>query len=141
LKSQGAKGVWGGGQIETTPLFKLLAKIAHTCAVAALGYDGFDHALIPGIRDESSSLDNLVGELPAFSHSLFPFGYRRGLHEVAVGLIPEHPGLVFVNIRLFSNLMRSVMPYFTPTYAVIAGSLNNEYSEKYGLEREAIDTR
>jgi hypothetical protein len=133
LKQDGQDGAWLLQNIEITPLFRLLAKIAHTCAIAALGYDGFDHILMPGIRDDASLLDNLVGELPAFSQSLFPFGYRQGLHEVAVGIIPDHPDIVFVNIRLFCNLMRPTMPHFTPAYAVVAGTLSDQQRKKIGF--------
>jgi hypothetical protein len=134
LKQDGHEGAWLLGTIEITPFFRLLAKIAHTCAIATLGYNGFDHILMPGIRTDAGLLDDLVGELPAFSRSLFPFGYRQGLHEVAVGLVSTHPKAVFVNIRLFSNLMRPTMPYFTPTYAVVAGTLTDQQHEKIGLE-------
>jgi hypothetical protein len=130
LKQQGHEGAWLLQNIEITPFFRLLAKIAHTCAVAALGYDGFDHLLIPGIRDDASLLDDLVGELPAFSQSLFPFDYRRGLHEVAVGINPDQPETLFVNIRLFSNLMRPTMPHFTPAYAIVAGTLTDQHRKK-----------
>ena len=133
LKQRGHTGVWGLATIEITPFFKLLAKIAHTCAMAALGHDGFDPLLVAGIRGEAGLLDDLVGELPAFSPSLFPFGCRRGLHEVAVGIIHDHPDTVFVNIRLFSNLMRPTMPYFTPAYAVVAGRLTDRQREKLGF--------
>ena len=142
LKQQGIEKPFGYKQVEITPYFKLLAKIAHCCAIGAAGYDGFEHMLIPGIRDDPKLLDDLVGELPAFTPSLFPFDYRKGLHEVAVGVMDDHPDKLFVHIRLLSNLMRwPQSPPFTPTYAVIAGRLTSEQRKKIALKSQSFNAR
>jgi hypothetical protein len=116
-------------------LLRLLAKIAHAAAIGRLGYDGFNHLLVNTISGVMSGAMELVGELPGTAPSLFPFGPRQGLHEVAVGLHKEGPTeFVLVHIRLFSNLMRPQLPYFTPAYAVIAGSLTSEQRERIALQ-------
>jgi hypothetical protein len=131
LKQQGAKGVWRLGNFEADALFRLLAKVAHASAVAALGVGGFEAQFVDIISGDMSRGNELVGELPGESAGLLPSShYLQGLHQIAVGL-HEAGGVryVLVHIRLFSNLLRGPKirfsaawpPYFTPSYAVIAG--------------------
>jgi hypothetical protein len=123
LKETGSSGSWMLQTVQIDPLLRLLAKIAHTAAIACLGYEGFEHFLVELISGDMSRAAELVGELPAEAPSLFPFGYRQGLHEVAVGLHYEEGNcFVLAHIRLFSNLFRGQSPFFTPAYAVIAGT-------------------
>jgi hypothetical protein len=134
MREAGAPGSWLLQNVEIDPLLRLLAKIAHAAAIARLGYDGFNHLLVDIISGVMSGAMELVGELPGSAPSLFPFGPRRGLHEVAVGLHKEGSAeFVLVHIRLFSNLMRPQLPFFTPAYAVIAGTLTSEQRERIAL--------
>jgi hypothetical protein len=131
LKQQGAKGVWQLRDIEISVLVRLLAKIAHASAVATLGPEGFKPQLVAIISGEMNHAAQLIGELPGESGGLLPSShYLHGLHQIAVGLHDDGGAQhVLVHLRLFSNLFRGPKirfsaawpPYFTPSYAVVAG--------------------
>ena len=123
LKQQGTKGVWQLRNIEIDVFLRLLAKIAHASAVSALGLKGFTPQLVDIISGDMTHAAQRIGELPGETAGLLPPShYLHGLHQIAVGL-HEREGVRYalVHLRLFSNLLRRELPYFTPSYAVIAG--------------------
>jgi hypothetical protein len=79
-------GGWLIQEIEIDPFLRLLAKIGHSAAVAALGFDGFKHQLLPIIAGDMSRAMEMVGDMPANASNVLPIGYPRGLHEIGVGI-------------------------------------------------------
>ena len=124
-KTSGTNKVWQLSQVEIDPLLRLLAKIAHASAVAAFGFAGFRHSLIDIISGDMSGASDLIGELPGESPGLLPPShFLRGLHQIAVGTHEnDKERSVLVHVRLFSNLFRRELPYFTPSYMIVAGTI------------------
>jgi len=89
---------------------RLLAKIAHSYAVAELGLYGFDPLLVPYIREESLDLWNYVGS------ALHPEPVSSSLHEVSFVSRKTFSGedVLTCRIRLFAQ-------FDTPIYYVIVG--------------------
>jgi hypothetical protein len=126
LKKRTSKSVWQLSQVEIDPLLRLLAKIAHASAIATLGYAGFNNLILGIINGDMRGASELIGELPGESAGLLPSShYLKGLHQIAVGS-HEHGNVQYVlaHIRLFSNLFRGELPYFTPSYVIVVGTLN-----------------
>jgi hypothetical protein len=93
---------------------RMLAKIAHSYAVAELGLDGIDPELPDLILGKNSDLASyLIGASPHY----FPARRDRLSHQISLGLLPHgERQLVCVHIRLFAT-------HNTPAYLVIAGEL------------------
>jgi hypothetical protein len=97
-----------------TPEFCLmLAKIAHSYAVAELGLDSFSAFLPPMIQSKDvSNRVQYIGGLPSAEPR------SRNLHEISFDSHTCHrPDIVSVRIRLFSSLE-------APTYYVAVGKKN-----------------
>lgn len=101
---------FGPPRIDTWVLCRMLAKIAHSYAVAELGRDSFSPYLVEYIisKETIAPLYEYIGGIPeALQPSL-------DLHEIGIHHDAQRPHLVIVRVRLFAK-------YGGPTYLIVAG--------------------
>jgi len=88
---------------------RMLAKIAHSYAVASYGIDSFNHLLPQTILGRQSVPLHYVG--CAISYSSDP---AASLHEITIS---KAPPWILVHVRLFAQMKN------TPTYLIVTGRL------------------
>ncbi|CCB67452.1 hypothetical protein [Hyphomicrobium sp. MC1] len=101
------------GPSSTRPFCQMLAKIAHSYAVAELGYDSFEHSLTPFIRGfQFDGEPQWIGGCPAGETAPNTRLHEIGWEVVAIG------GTFYatVVVRLFCFLG-------TPSYQIVVGKL------------------
>jgi hypothetical protein len=104
----GVHSIMPEGAARVPEFCSMLAKIAHSFAVAEAGLDAFEPLLLPILLGEDLSEWALV---IGSNETADPPGRR--LHELSIGF-SEHGNLVVVRIRLLACLG-------TPTYYVVVG--------------------
>jgi hypothetical protein len=109
-------------QLKTKPheFARLLAKIAHSYAVAELGIDAFDPLCLDVIMGRTSNCGYLVGG----SMDIQPLPDSTSDHYIGVGLIdePQKPKLVLVPLRLFQQMG-------SPHHHVVVGRVSTDEQE------------
>ena len=94
---------------------KMLAKIAHCCAVQVYGLDGFTPWLPEFIRNLDNTKTNLIGGFGAIAYNESD---SSNMHEISVThKVVNFQHVVYVRLRLFAK-------FGGPTYIVIAGGLD-----------------
>ena len=98
-----------GSTVDTTQVGRLLAKIAHSYAMAELGVEAFNPLLLDIIKDKNATfIGQYVGDAMAFNNP------GTDLHEIDIDPFFERHRYVVVRVRLFAN-------YGLPTYWVVVG--------------------
>jgi hypothetical protein len=117
VKERGAKTAEVKMSIKPQQFSRVLAKIAHSYAVAKLGLEGFHPLLIDLIHQRNvEKAPELVG-----SETETPPPASGVLHELS--LMP-HPSFILVRIRLFASSAADGVG--TPAYLVVAGNKSVE---------------
>jgi hypothetical protein len=97
---------------------RMLAKIAHTFAVARLGLDSFKHFLPPLILGEDDKAAYLIGGAapPTAPLPAIPYSDKTHHHTLTLTVMgsPGKPDVIAMTIRLFEHIG-------SPTYWVIVG--------------------
>lgn len=102
------------GHFDLMAFARMLAKIAHSFAVAELGLSGFEHYLPQLILKYNSAI---AGYLIGNCIRELPIPRDPPINQIAFGLTKYGMNWnVFVTIRLFA-------PHGTPSYSVVAGKL------------------
>ncbi len=100
---------FGTSSLDSWALSRVLAKIAHSYAVAELGLEGFSALLAEPIREQADHIYNFVGGaqeyLPPSNH----------LHEIGFEPTSSEHDYIVVRIRLFAFLG-------APVYRVVVGT-------------------
>jgi hypothetical protein len=106
--------------IRITEFARLLAKIAHSFAVAALGYGTFEPLLPPLILQQANNLPDYVGGLKPLEKWYPPFYGEEG---VAPGYLIQHAmhlqDVAATDGTIYLTALINLLQFSTPTYRVV----------------------